>query len=206
MSITTYGELKTAVANWLNRSDLTSYIPDFIRLAEQRIYYGATGQFASDPLRIPALEAQTTGTVTGGSSISFPTRFLEILRFRAASGSVNWDVNYITPTQYAVRSNETGYPSFYTYLNNTIVVDGDSSVSYTIDYYQSLALFSSDSDDNWILTNVPSIYLYASLLEAGPFLRDDDRMMAWHRMYQSAVASVNRTTNKQVGPLQVRAG
>jgi len=36
MAISTYSELKTAVANWLDRSDLTDVIPDFITLAETR--------------------------------------------------------------------------------------------------------------------------------------------------------------------------
>ena len=34
MALTTYTELKAAIADWLNRSDLTSQIPDFITLAE----------------------------------------------------------------------------------------------------------------------------------------------------------------------------
>ena len=34
MSISTYSELKTAVANFLARTDLTDQIPDFIQLAE----------------------------------------------------------------------------------------------------------------------------------------------------------------------------
>jgi hypothetical protein len=205
MSITTYGELKTAVGSWLNRSDLTSYVADFVRLAEQRIYFGSDGTFQSQPLRVPAMEAQTTGTVTGGSSISFPTRYLEAIRFQVSNGSTSWSLDYITPVQYARESNNTGYPSYYTYLNNTIVVDGDSSVSYTLDYYQSLDLFTTDSDTNWILTNAPGIYLYASLLEAEPFLRDDNRLQIWHGMLRSAASALNRSTNKQVGPLAVRA-
>ena len=50
MALDTYGGLKTAVGVWLNRADLTSYIPDFIKLAEQRINYGADGQYPSTPL------------------------------------------------------------------------------------------------------------------------------------------------------------
>ena len=37
MAITTYSELKTAVADWLNRSDLTTAIPNFISLAEAQM-------------------------------------------------------------------------------------------------------------------------------------------------------------------------
>lgn len=48
MSIATFAELKTAVANWASRDDLTSRIPEFIALAEDRIGL---------KLRVRALEA-----------------------------------------------------------------------------------------------------------------------------------------------------
>ena len=38
MSITDYGELKSAVSDWINRDDLTTRVPDFIRLAEAEIF------------------------------------------------------------------------------------------------------------------------------------------------------------------------
>ena len=47
MSLANYSGLKASVANWLNRTDLTAEIVDFIELAENRI---------SHELRIPAME------------------------------------------------------------------------------------------------------------------------------------------------------
>src|SRR5512137_1684934 len=37
MALTTYDELKTSIGDWLNRTDLTSAIADFISLAEAQI-------------------------------------------------------------------------------------------------------------------------------------------------------------------------
>ena len=37
MALGTFTELKDAIADWLDRSDLTARIPDFIALAEARI-------------------------------------------------------------------------------------------------------------------------------------------------------------------------
>ena len=37
MSITNYSELQTAVAAWINRTDLTALLPDFITLAESKL-------------------------------------------------------------------------------------------------------------------------------------------------------------------------
>ena len=55
MSIATYAELKTAVANWLQRTDLTSYIPDFITIAESQI--------ASD-LKVREMEKRVTASIS----------------------------------------------------------------------------------------------------------------------------------------------
>ena len=96
MAIDTYGNLKTAVANYLNRSDLTSYIPDFITLALQRLNYGAETPFPSQPLRIPAMQEQDTGTIANGS-IAFPTGFLEPIRVAASSNGATWSLLYVPP-------------------------------------------------------------------------------------------------------------
>src|SRR5882672_139887 len=63
MSILTYTDLQSAIGNWLARSDLSANIPDFITLAEQRIFYGADDpNFPSPPLRIRAMEQVTDPT------------------------------------------------------------------------------------------------------------------------------------------------
>ena len=74
MSLDTYANLKTAVQDWIIRngdSDFTSAADDILDLAEARIHYGAFGPFASDPLRIRAMEAQTilkTGAAQDGGT------------------------------------------------------------------------------------------------------------------------------------------
>ena len=52
MAIGTYDELKTAVANWLDRDDLTDRIPEFISLAEARF---------NRVLRLRSMETKQTG-------------------------------------------------------------------------------------------------------------------------------------------------
>ena len=205
MSIETYAELKTAVASWLNRTDLTSQIPDFIRLAEQRIYYGSDAPYQSAPLRIPAMEANTTGSITAGT-IAFPTRFLEPISLAVTSGNTTWDMDYVTPKQYRLKSNDACPPSFYTYRNGAIYTAGTGAADYDLDYYESFALLSADADTNWILENSPGLLLYGALVESAPFLRDDDRVGSWFGMFKAALSAVNRSANRQGGTLVVRAG
>lgn len=198
MALDTFGGLKSSIGTWLNRADLTSYIPDFVKLAEQRINYGADGQAPSTPLRIPAMQTTATGTITS-STIAFPTRFLEPIRIVATSGGSSWTLVYSPPERFTEASNGSGTPSVYTYLNNSIQTAGTGAATYTIDYYQAFSALSADADTNWLLTNAPGIYLYASLLEAGPFLGDAAQLQTWGAMLNAAIASVNRATKYQGG-------
>lgn len=197
MSISNYGELKTAVAGWLNRADLTAQIPDFIRLAEQRINYGSDQPYPSQPLRIPAMQAQATGTITA-SAIAFPTRFLEPIRLAASSGGSDWTLDYLAPAAYSVHSNSAAVPTGYTVLNNSIVTSGTGAASYILDYYQAFASFSADADTNWLLTNAPGVYLYGALIESAPYLQDS-LINQWLSSFKSSISAVTRATRYQGG-------
>lgn len=195
MSIATYVDLKTAIANYLNRSDLTSYIPDFVRLAEARIFYGGEDPYPSKPLRIPAMQTQTTGTITS-STIAFPTRYLEPVRIAAYSGTNGWTLKYLPPDKFAEASNSSALPTYYTFLNNSIQTAGTGSATYALDYYQAFASLSADADTNAIFTNFPQVYLFAALVEAAPFIQDQNQIAAWFGLYKSAIAAANRSSNR----------
>jgi hypothetical protein len=198
MALSNYGELKTAVALWLNRSDLTTSIPDFITLAQQRINYGSDMPFPSQPLRIPAMQAQATGTIAA-NTIAFPTRFLEPIRLAGSSGGVDWSLQYIAPERFSEHSNSSAVPTVYTYLENAIKTSATGAASYILDYYQAFAAFSADGDTNWILANASGVYLYASLIESAPFIGDIGMLNAWHGALKSAINAVNRATKYQGG-------
>ena len=69
MAISTYSELQEAVASWLNRSDLTTTIPDFITLAESRL---------NRTLRLRVMETTTTLSLTASSrTVALPSAFIE---------------------------------------------------------------------------------------------------------------------------------
>ena len=72
MAISTYTELQSACANWLDRSDLTSRIPEFIALAEDTL---------NKRLRIRGMENRATAAVSE-EYVSLPTGFLEMRNFQ----------------------------------------------------------------------------------------------------------------------------
>ena len=198
MSLDTYGGLKTAIGTWLNRPDLTSYIPDFIKLAEQRLFYGGDMPFQSEPLRIPAMQTQETGSITS-STISFPTGFLEPIRVATSSGGTTWSLGYVAPERFSELSSSASLPAVYTYLNNSIQTAGTGSATYVLDYYKAFTSLSADADTNWALSNIPGVYLYASLLESAPFLGDDPKLQLWSSMLNSSINAANRSTKYQGG-------
>jgi hypothetical protein len=88
MAISNYTELKTAVANWLDRDDLTARIPEFIALAEARF---------NRVLRIRAMESkQTASTVAGQQNLALPARFVQMRNVQINTSPVT-AMQYVTP-------------------------------------------------------------------------------------------------------------
>lgn len=187
-----YGTLKSTIATWLNRSDLTTYIPDFVRFAEQRIHYGGSEPYASPPLRIPSMQVRTTGSISDGR-IELPEDMVELQRISVSVGGYNAELTYIPPQAYAELSNSQSTPSVYTIADNAILVAGTGAADYTLDYYEKFTGLLVDTDTNWLLTNAPTVYLYGALVETAPFLYDDPRFQMWFGMYRSAVGALNRS-------------
>lgn len=185
MAIGTYGQLKTAVASWLHRTDLTSVIPDFIALAESTI---------RKDIRCRAMEQTATGTLAS-SSLAFPTRFASARRVLLGTSIQN----YVTPNVwYDVRNDVTDE---YTIVGEAFQFQSASS-TYQIDYWQYFASFSDDGDTNSLLTNNPEIYLAAALVEAHVYIKADPSY--WLAKYQSAAAALKASENKFAGPMAIK--
>jgi len=197
MSIANYGELQTAVANWLAKSNLTSVIPDFINLAATRIYYGSSDPaMRSDPVRVPEMMSRETPTLSDGT-FSLPTRYIETIRMRIADGNVYGTLDYISPTSFAEYEDRTDYAGVYTILNGQVHFRGTSG-TIVHDYYARFADFSESTDTNALLTSFPGIWLWGSVLEGELYNRDDAGASRAFRLYSSAVMSANRAMNRSV--------
>ena len=112
MSFTTYAELQTTIAGYLARSDLTTQIPDFIRLAETRL---------RRDLRIRQMLNTTTLTCTSGTAtVTIPSDFLEVKDF-VVTGNPVMPLNYESPSLFSrnSRSMDAGKPLNYTVLATT---------------------------------------------------------------------------------------
>lgn len=179
MSITTYSELQTALADWLNRADLDQQIPDFIALAESTL---------NDVLRSSFMVTSATQAITSGRA-SLPSDALEIVYVQVAD-TEDEPLEQTTPQQLLMlrraRTRAAGNPKFFAIVGRELLVTPTPSgaTSVDIDYYQKIPALSDSNTSNWLLEEAPHIYLYTALLHATPFLMDDAR----YQVFQNSVA------------------
>ena len=185
MAISTKAELHTAVANWLNRSDLTSRIPEFIELAEAGF---------NRNLRTRQMLSRST-TTTSAQYISLPSDFLELLNIEITSTTPPKRLIYTTSDRNddfrQQMDNKTGVPIYFTIEGDAIQLNPtpDSSKTLQINYYKDIPALSglADSGYNWLLTDHPDIYLYSTLMHASPYLMDSQSAKQWSQALTQAM-------------------
>ena len=193
MALTTYTELQTDIANWLNKDNLTSYIPSFIRLAEADF---------SRRLRIRTMEKTATDTFSAATLdlSSVLTRYSEIKLVTVQNASEYWIQNFVSPQQFFQLYNDTttGQPRDYTTIGDTLQFGPapDSSYTWTIWYYQRVEDLATASTND-VLTNHPDIYLYGSLVAAEPFIKNDARLATWKLLYETSLSQANEENVKR---------
>ena len=170
-----YSELKAAIASWLKRSDLTAIIPSLVQLAEARL--------ARD-LRLRSQITITTLTASGGSA-ALPGDFLEFKALVYADDATPLRVGTLEQV-LTDRARIDGYrPKFCVVIGDAIQFGPSADASYTINaaYYAKFAALSDGADTNWLLTNHPGLYLWATLAEAAPWMMEDQRVGMWEGKY-----------------------
>tara|TARA_Y100001970_G_C14094369_1_gene781797 strand:- start:297 stop:971 length:675 start_codon:yes stop_codon:yes gene_type:complete len=205
MALSNYTELKASIANWLNRSDLTSEIADdFIKLTEADF---------NSKLRIRKMITQASITIDAETA-SLPTDFLQVRDFYILSGSTKHPLRYMTPSQMdqTKGTSNTGLPLAYTILGDTFrfMPKPDSSYSGVINYYKKFTALSTSNTSNFILSDHPAIYLYGSLFHAANFLGgyNPQQVQTWQQMFGTALERLEQNDREDQfsgSPLQIRS-
>jgi hypothetical protein len=179
MAISTYAELKTAIAAWAVRTDLTSRLGDFVTLAE--------GEIRRD-VRCTAMETLASGTLTG-ETLAMPTGFIWANRLKVG----DYVQKYVTPAVYADLDEADETAARFTIIGQSLyILNGASGDSYSLIYLKSFTAFSADADTNWLLTNHPGVYLWAGCKQLAIAIRDRNEEQLCDGRYRAAVAAVNR--------------
>jgi hypothetical protein len=185
MALTTYNELKSSVADWLNRTDLTAVVPDFISLAEAQI---------ERTLRTRQMIVRATAAIDTEYS-AVPADFLETKSIKLNTNPVTalaFDSIDAMDLMKSTRYLSPGKPQYFSIVGGQIRVLPVPDNSYTAEliYYAKLTKLSSTVASNWLLASSPDVYLYGSLMQASPYLKDDARIPVWSSMYTSALEAI----------------
>jgi hypothetical protein len=201
MALDTYANLKTAVADWLNRTDLTAAIPDFITLAEAELKRRLRRTSVSDTLDID------------DEVVDLPSDLAELRSISLASSSPSQDVplRLCTPEMLAERkaraNGVTGRPSDFAIVAGQLQVAPAPDQTYTanIVYFQSLDPLTTSNTTNDVLDEAPDAYLFGALLQAEPYLEHDDRIPVWREKFDRAIDQLNEKRAREEDDASLRS-
>ena len=178
----TYDELKTQIANYLNRSDLTTQIDIFIDTTEAEL---------NRKVRDKDMIKRATATADG-QYLTLPTDWLEVVNVEITSGD-------FTPLfQQSIESldifrrandNSSGQPKYFAIVDGTLELAPIPDTSYTLQltYYGKISALSDSNTSNFVSTNHPDVYLYGALKQASIYLMEDDRVPMFAAQFELAL-------------------
>lgn len=189
----TYESLKEDIKVYAERENDQAFINQidrFIMLAEQRLATEAKGLGF---IRV------AKGQLTPNNPIlQKPQRWRQTREFsvRRATG----EVQYLYPRTYGYckvySSVETAtlpeYYSNYDFKHFYLACTPDLSYWFELSYYERPEPLSESNQTNWTTVNAPQLLLYASLLEAQPFLKNTTQLGVWQSQYAQMLASLAR--------------
>lgn len=189
--ITTYTTLQTEVASWLARSDLSAAIPGFIQNWEEDFLMDSENW-------APWMENSLSVTLSNNVA-AVPTS-PQYLGLKIAYFSGKAPLKRVTLEQLYSRyprGGGSGGGAGFIARNGANFEFGPESQSGTLlgTYYgkpTALRSFSSDAAAHFLIVNAPQLCLYGSLLQAEPFLKNDERVMLWKAAYDLQLASYRK--------------
>lgn len=186
MSIDSYSTLKSSIADFLNRDDLTSVIATFIRLAESRIDRELR-HWRQEKRSLAELDAQYS---------AIPADYMAPIRLQITDNPTS-EVAPISTAQMLQlrgdRNDRVGRPTHYALTAGSLELYPTPDMVYnaSLVYYARVAALTDTNTTNWLLTEAPDAYLYGALVHAAPYLKDDARLQVWDGLYGQAITNLN---------------
>lgn len=171
-------------------------LPRLINMAERRI--------ARDLKVQGFIVAVTTNFTNGVSTYQKPDRWRDTISITVKSGTQMIPVftrSYEYCRNYWPDDTQTGQPQFYAdydYTHWLVVPTPNATYQAEILYYQLPELLDDTHQTNWLTEYAPNLLLYAALLEATPFLKNDERIQTWQNYYQAAANALNTEDLKKI--------
>lgn len=177
MSIANYSDLKTRLAEWVSRSDLSTQIDDAIDLFEAEIV---------DVLPSSALTSGTVTSTAGTKAVTLPADFLELKGLNSAASP--FPLEQISE-QYGLTlyGDDQGTPVAFSFTGGTSFKQwptSGSALTFNVSYVADFTPLSDAATTNWLITNHPHIYLYGALRHLAMYVEDNERKATIEPNYQ----------------------
>lgn len=191
MALSNYTELQAAAVAWSNRSDLTTLIPDFVTLAEDRI---------NRVLRVGEMEQELWDSIFEGY-ITLPSSTVAV-KSLWMDGKPDRPLES-RPYDDLLRMGTQTTPTAWARTGDRLYFNGDGDVAGIV-YRRIPAL--ADNDENWLLTAHPNVYLYGTLAELYSYTRNIPQVDYWTTKFEATLADLRRVEMRDrfSGPLTVR--
>lgn len=174
MAITSYTTLISAVKTYLNRSDISDdQVKEFISLAEASFN------------RVLRTRNQLTRSTSDVSTqfVTQPTDLLELYNIQLNSDPIVRleQVSLSAMDTLKSASSTTGKPLYFAITGTDLELYPSPDTSYEIEviYYATIDPLTTDAETNFLITNHPDLYLFGSLVQAEPWLMNDERIGIW---------------------------
>ena len=203
-AVMTYDNLTSNVLQYLERDDdaVVNQIPTFIMLAEFEI--------AEMMKSLGQQQVVQSAMQVNNPVIPKPARWRKTVSMNiTVSGTLQPVLlrKYEYLRNYAPDSTVTGIPLYYSdydYDNWLVAPTPDDSYAFEVLYYERLVPLSSETQTNWITRNAPNAMLYGTLLQAMPFLKNDQRLI-FQQKYTEAVQALSNEDKLRIADRQAIA-
>ena len=204
-SVMTYSSLVENIESYLERTDTATIdkIPLFIMLAEQVI--------ASQIKFLGNLTVNTSTMIAGTSIVQKPARWHKTVSMNITVAGVRQPVllrKYEYIRNYWPDPALTGTPLYYCdydYTNWLIGPTPDAAYNFEVLYYDRSQPLDSSNQTNWFTIYAPQALLYGSLLQAMPFLKNDQRLAFFQQQYDLVIATLTTEDKLRIADRQAIA-
>lgn len=199
----TYNSLLDDLRAYLERGtavDETVFdqLPSLINLAERQL---------ANSVKLLGFVSVVTDTMTIGQSvIPKPDRWRDTISINFGVGATQERTQLFLRSYEYVRTywpdeDLTDQPKFYAeydYFNWLIGPSADFAYPFEVNYWELPALLDAANQTNWTTDFAPNAILHGSLLQATPFLKNDERIAVWQGIYDRDVAILEAQDVKRI--------
>ncbi len=201
-AVMTYDSLVSDISSYLERTDTATLakIPTFIMLAEQVI--------ASQIKFLGNLTPMQSTMTANQPIIDKPARWHKTVSMNVTVAGEKRPVllrKYEYLREYWPNPTETDVPAYYAdydYTHWLVAPTPASNYTFEVLYYERIQPLDSSNQTNWFTIYAPQALLYGTLLQAMPFLKNDERIPMWQAQYDAIMQTLKQEDIQRIGDRQ----